>query len=129
MDYKIKEEEMERFQKAYAGVVETTGMTYNLQEYLNMEGYFAVKVTPLRDNLFLLEKCNEGELKALVEEVRDWIMQWFIEIRPWCPEDVYNERLTRLRCYVIPCHPCSPNVFKFMSKPVGTYVYSDDDTT
>lgn len=69
MDYKIKEEEMERFQKAYAGVVETTGMAYNLQEYFNMEGYFAVKVTPLGDNLCLLEKCDEGELKALVEEV------------------------------------------------------------
>lgn len=54
MDYKIKKEEMERFQKAYAGVVETIGMTYNLQEYFNMEGYFAVKVTPLGDNLCLL---------------------------------------------------------------------------
>lgn len=39
-----------------------------------------------------------------------------------------NERLTWLRVYGIPCHAWSPEVFDFISKPVGTYVCSDGDT-
>ncbi|XP_058727198.1 uncharacterized protein LOC131598634 [Vicia villosa] len=104
MEYNMEEADMNQFQKAFVGVVENPGATYNIQEYFNMEGYFGVKVTPMGANLCLLEESEEGELSALIEEASDWIKQWFLEIRPWRPEDVDNERLTWLRVFGLPCH-------------------------
>lgn len=62
---------MLRFQKAYVGVVKNPGMTYNMHEYFNMEGYVGVKVTPLGTNLCLLEEREEGKLKVIPEEASD----------------------------------------------------------
>ncbi|XP_058758209.1 uncharacterized protein LOC131631431 [Vicia villosa] len=129
LEYNLEEEELTKFQKAFVGVVENSGTMYNLQEYFNMEGYFGVKVTPLGANLCLLEEDVEGELKALIDDASEWINQWFTEIRPWKPQDVDNERLTWLRIFGLPCHAWNPNVFEFMSKPIGVYVCSDTETT
>lgn len=51
-----------RFSKAYVGVVKTPGMTYNLQDIFDMEGYFSIKVTPLGANLCLLEDREDSGL-------------------------------------------------------------------
>lgn len=50
-------------------------MTLNIHEAFHSEGYFRVKVTPLGANLCLLEEQEEGEIKALVEEAKEWISQ------------------------------------------------------
>lgn len=34
-------------------------------------------------NLFLLEDLDEGGVKALVEEGKDWLGQWFKEVMEW----------------------------------------------
>lgn len=40
-----------------------------------MEGYFTIKATPLRENLFFLEESEEGEIEYLIKEARlDWTM-------------------------------------------------------
>lgn len=52
--------------KAYVGVVENPGMTYNMQETFNMEDSFKVKVTPLGENLCFLEKHEVGVLEELL---------------------------------------------------------------
>lgn len=57
--------------------MENHGISYNIQEALNMEGYFLIKVTPFGENLYLLEEREEIELKALLEEARDYIWWWF----------------------------------------------------
>lgn len=104
------------FQKVFVGIVENPGETYSMQEYFNIEGYFGVKVTPLRVNICLLEEDEEGEIQMLINETHEWIVKWFVEIRPWRPQDVDNDRLTWLRIYVFPCHAWNPKVFNFMSK-------------
>lgn len=129
LEYKLDPSDLERFQKAYVGVVVDPRATYNLHEYFNMKGYFRVKVTPMGANLCLLEEDFVGEITSLIEEVPEWINQWFKEIRNWRPHDVDNQRLTWLRVYGLPCHAWNPKVFDFMSKPVGHFVCADKDTT
>ncbi|XP_058739184.1 uncharacterized protein LOC131611080 [Vicia villosa] len=128
MEFNVGEDQLARFEKSFIGVVENPGMTYNMQEYFNMEGYFSVKVTPIGANKCLLEEREEGELEFLVREAKDWLSQWFKEIRKWSPEEVDNERVTWLRCYGIPCHVWCPEFFQFLVSPVGTYMCSDDET-
>ncbi|CAI8595929.1 unnamed protein product [Vicia faba] len=40
-----------------------------------------------------------------------------------------NERLTWLRVFGLPCHAWNPKVFDFMTKPLGHYVCSDEETS
>lgn len=51
---------MEIFKKAYVGVVEKAGSTYNIQEAFNIEGFFGIKITPLGANLCLMEEESDG---------------------------------------------------------------------
>lgn len=74
------------------------------------------------------KNMKEGELKALVDEAKDWIGQWFSDIHPWSPEGVDNERLTCMRCYGLPCHTWNLKFYEFISGLVGTYVCLDDET-
>ena len=67
LECNIEGADLLRFQKAYVGMVENLGTTYNMQEYFNIEVYFGVKVTPLGKNLCLLEEREEGKMKALIE--------------------------------------------------------------
>ncbi|XP_058783963.1 uncharacterized protein LOC131658712 [Vicia villosa] len=110
LQFNMKEDEMKRFEKAFVGVVEKAGMTYNIQKALHTEGYFNIKATPLGANLCLLEEQEEGEIKTMIEEDRVWIEQWFSDIHPWSPQDVDNERVTWMRCYGLPCHAWNPKV-------------------
>ncbi|MCI23962.1 hypothetical protein A2U01_0045145, partial [Trifolium medium] len=72
---------------AFTGVVVNPGSTYNIQNEFHMQGYFGIKITPLGSNLTLLEGQEESEVQALMEDVREWLDQWFREIRPWSPKD------------------------------------------
>lgn len=58
--FDMEEEDMVRFKRAFIDVVENLGITYNVQEAFDMEGYFPMKVTPLGDNLFLRKERDEG---------------------------------------------------------------------
>ncbi|MCI02303.1 hypothetical protein A2U01_0023335, partial [Trifolium medium] len=55
LTYEAEENDMLRLKKAFIGVVEHPGMTYNIQNTFHSQGYFGVKVTPLGLNLTLLE--------------------------------------------------------------------------
>ncbi|XP_058733452.1 uncharacterized protein LOC131605070 [Vicia villosa] len=128
LEYNMEEEDLERFQKAFVGVVEVPGDTYNLQERFTKEGYFGVKVTPMGANLCLLEENEEGMIKDIIEEAREWIQQWFSEIRPWRANDVDNERATWLRVYGLPCHAWKDKVFEFLATSVETFICADEVT-
>lgn len=41
-------------------------MSYNIIYIFNTGGYFSIKVTPLRGNIFLLEEREEGEINYWV---------------------------------------------------------------
>lgn len=80
-------------------------MTYNIHDIFNTKGYFSIKVTPLGENLCLLEEREEqeeGEIKAMVDEGSDWLWQWFKEIRKWRVSYADKEMVTWLCCYSVP---------------------------
>lgn len=53
-----------------------------MQEIFNINGYFSIQVTPLGENLCLLEDRTKEEIKALVEDGKAWLNQWFKDVRP-----------------------------------------------
>lgn len=57
-----------------------------------------------------------------------WLRQWFKEVRQWRPKDVDPKRLTWLKLYGVHCHVWNFTFFEFISKQIGTYICSDDDT-
>ncbi|PNY11622.1 hypothetical protein L195_g008233 [Trifolium pratense] len=120
---------IQNLQKAFVGVVEHPGMSYNIQEAFHMQGYFGVKITPLGANLVLLEDQVEGEIKALMEDAWGWLEQWFKEIRPWSSGEVDTDRLVWLRVYGIPVHAWNDNFFTLLSKPFGIFLNADDSTS
>jgi hypothetical protein len=118
-----------RYQKAFIGIVAQSGMSYNIQEAFHREGYFGVKIIPLGSNLTLLEEQEEGEVEALMEDAKDWLDQWFTEIRPWSPDDIDHERTIWLRIFGVPIHAWNLNFFTQVVKPWGTFINADDGTT
>ncbi|XP_058749527.1 uncharacterized protein LOC131622508 [Vicia villosa] len=128
LSYNSTEENLERFKRAFVGVIVNPGMSYNIQTSFEVEGYFSIKVTPLGANLCLLEDIDDGAVRDLIEEGRSWWSQWFSEIREWREDDVDRERATWLRVYGIPCHAWNFEFFEMIAKTVGTYVCVDDNT-
>lgn len=54
--------------------------------------------------IFVCWKRDNGEINELVASGKDWIGQWFKEIKRWKPLEVNKEMMTWLRVYGIPCH-------------------------
>lgn len=125
--YDAKEVDMVRLKKAFVGVAHQSIMSYNIQNYFEIESYFSIKVTPLRANLCLLEEIDEGEIKHLITEGKSWWSQLFSEIREWKEEHVDKDRVTWLRVYGIPCHAWNFSFFEMLANTLGTYVYSDEN--
>lgn len=65
------------------GKVLDPSSSYNMQMIFHSEGYFALKVTPLGGNICLLKEDEDDELEALVEVAKDWLGQWFSEVKKW----------------------------------------------
>ncbi|KAI5438061.1 hypothetical protein KIW84_023976 [Lathyrus oleraceus] len=100
LKFNMKKEDMVRFEKAFVGVVEKLGSTYNMQDALYAEGYFWIKATPLGTNLCLLEEND----------------------------DIDNEKLMCISCYGLPCHVWCHKFFKFISVTVGEFICCDEET-
>ncbi|XP_058748519.1 uncharacterized protein LOC131621485 [Vicia villosa] len=128
LNFNTSAENLERFKRAFVGVIVNPGMSYNIQTSFEMEGYFSIKVTPLGANLCLLEDIEDGAVRDLIEEGRSWWTQWFSEIREWREDDIDRERATWLRVYGIPCHAWNFEFFEMIAKTVGTYICVDDNT-
>jgi hypothetical protein len=127
--YVAEKNDMLRLQKAFVGVVVNPGMTYNIQNAFHSQGYFRVKVTPLGSTLALLEGQEEGEVEALLEDAKEWLEQWFKEIRPWNTQDVDMERTIWLRIFGIPAHAWNNEFFEQITRPWGSYLNADDVTS
>lgn len=72
VSFQVQDEDIVIFHKAFVGVVENPDMLYNMQEYINIEGYFSIRVTPLRSNLCLLEDRMKGEMEVFLNNGRNW---------------------------------------------------------
>jgi hypothetical protein len=129
LSYEAEKNATDKYAKAFVGVAANPGMTYNIQNAFHAQGYFGVKVTPLGSNLALLEGQEEGEVEALMEDAKDWLVQWFKEIRPWNPKDIDTERLVWLRIYGIPIHAWCDDFFAKVSRPWGCFLNTDDVTS
>lgn len=68
-------------------------------------------------------------LRDIIAEAREWIQQWFEEIRPWRENDVDNERVTQLRVFRLPCHAWKGKAFEFLATFVGAFICADEDTS
>jgi hypothetical protein len=128
LKYEAEKKEVERWLKTFVGVAANSGMTYNIQNAFHSQGYFGVKVTHLGANLSLLEGQEEGEVEALMKDAKDWLEQWFTEIRPWNPKDVDLERIIWLRVFGVPVHVWNDDFFTKITKPWGIFMHSDDVT-
>jgi hypothetical protein len=82
----------------------------------------------LGSKLVLMEGQEEGEVEALMEDAKEWLDQWFSEIRPWSPDEIDNERTIWLRIYGIPSHAWNDNFFAQVVNPWGTLIRADDGT-
>lgn len=67
-------------------------MSYNIQEAFNVEGYFSIKVSHLGANLCFLVELEVVEMEYIINEVSEWLGQWFKEVRKW-NRDVVNRFL------------------------------------
>ncbi|PNX71430.1 hypothetical protein L195_g027309, partial [Trifolium pratense] len=126
--FEAEKDDMERLKKAFVGEVDQPGMSYNIQNAFHRQGYFGVKVTPLGANLALLEGQEDGEVEALMEDAKDWLKQWFRDIRPWSPTEVDPVRIVWLRVYGIPAHAWNDLFFTQVTKPWGSFINADDVT-
>ncbi|KAI5411580.1 hypothetical protein KIW84_056589 [Lathyrus oleraceus] len=128
LKFTSNEVELSRFHKAFIGVVENIDLTYRMQDIFHSEGYFSVKVTPLDTNLCMLEKLEDGDIKALIEEASSWLGQWFKKVRACQPKDVDSEKTTWNRCFGIPCQAWFFRIFEFLTSIIGTFICCDDNT-
>ncbi|XP_058784954.1 uncharacterized protein LOC131659847 [Vicia villosa] len=118
----------QRFNRAFVGKVREVGMTYNIQDLFDMEGFFGVKVTALGANLCLLEDREVGEVGKLLEFDRTWVDRWFSEIKKWDKEVFDGERVAWVRLFGLPCLFWNNPFFEFITKPVGVFIRPDANT-
>lgn len=72
---------MSKFQKMYVGVVKNPSCAHLVQEWLNIQGFFSIKVTPMGANRVLLEEIEEGIIPALMSDASDYVSEFFNDIR------------------------------------------------
>lgn len=68
--YEVHEEDMNKLFKMYVGVVKRSGCTNTVQEWLSMQGFFLIKITPLGANKVLMEEVEEGIFPVLMLDAR-----------------------------------------------------------
>lgn len=117
-----------RFEKAFIGRVCIPGTAYNIQNYLEMEGIFAIKVTPLGGNTCLLEEKEDGFISDLIREGETWWKEWFSEIKRWEAGMVDGRRDAWFRVYGIPIHVWSTEFFMSLGEKWGRFICIDENT-
>lgn len=128
LTFSVEESVIQKMNKAYVGQVSESGMSYAIQEEFNKQGFFDVKATPLGANLVLLEAEDDEAIPNLINNAKDWIGDWFEEIRSWCPSEIDNERLVWLKCYGIPAHAWNKEFFSFLFSGIGSFICADEST-
>lgn len=115
----------ERFDKAYVGRVCLPGSAYNIQNYLEMEGVFAIKVTPLGSNCCLLEELEVGFIEDLTKEGETWWNSLFSSIVKWEAGSLDGSRDVWYSIFGVPLHAWCPEFFMALGESWGRFVCLD----
>ncbi|XP_058746552.1 uncharacterized protein LOC131619480 [Vicia villosa] len=105
-----------RLERAFVGKVRIPGSAHIIQTQFEMEGVFAVKVSPMGSNWCLLEENEEGFIEDLIGEGEVWWKTWFLEIKKWEPGAVDQHRDVWIRIYGIPLHAWSSDCFTALAE-------------
>ncbi|XP_058734163.1 uncharacterized protein LOC131605882 [Vicia villosa] len=117
-----------RLDKAYVGKVCIPGSAYNVQTHMEMEGVFAIKVTPLGGNTCLLEEREEGFINDLIKEGKTWWQSWFTHIEKWEAGMIDSSRDAWFRIYGLPAHAWCSDFFVALAQSWGRFICVDEDT-
>ncbi|GKV51184.1 hypothetical protein SLEP1_g57855 [Rubroshorea leprosula] len=128
LEVQAEEEELKWLRDCFVGTAKSLVIISTLQDKFLMEGYFSAKVTPMGGNLVLISSADAEELKHLVEQGKDWLAQWFSNVRPWKPNEVAMERFTWLRCQGVPLHIWKSSFFETVACLCGKFISLDDST-
>ncbi|XP_058726669.1 uncharacterized protein LOC131598038 [Vicia villosa] len=128
LSFSSKEEDRKRFSKAYMGRVKTPGSAYNIQTHFDMEGMFAVKVSPMGGNMCLLEDREPGFIEDMIGEGESWWKDWFEDIRRWKDADRDESRVVWLRVFGIPPLVWNSEFFRALGGSLGEFIRIDEHT-
>lgn len=125
----VSEEEMDKFNKMYVGMVKNPGSTHMVQEWMNMQGFFSVKVMPMGANKVLMEEMEEGIIPALLADACDWVYEIFDVVLGWSMQEVDNERVVWVRCHGFPAHVWNTDFFSSLARKFQHWVRNSLVTT
>ncbi|GLT88305.1 hypothetical protein SLE2022_063380 [Rubroshorea leprosula] len=128
MELNFDPEEYAWLEKCFVGTVHSVNLIPNLQENFFMEGVFFCNIRPMGGRLVLLEGKDHEDLKELVDTGKDWLGNWFEEVKPWTPTLVAKERFAWIRCQGLPPHAWKSETFQTFGRLWGTFITLDDST-
>ncbi|XP_058777091.1 uncharacterized protein LOC131651443 [Vicia villosa] len=117
-----------RMEKAYVGKVCIPGSAYTIQTHMELDGVYAIKVTPLGGNCCLLEEREEGFIEDLIGEGETWWKSWFSEVKKWEADTIDKGRDAWFRIYGTPAHVWSSEFFVALAKNWGSFICWDEHT-
>ncbi|GKV12724.1 hypothetical protein SLEP1_g23841 [Rubroshorea leprosula] len=86
-------------------------------------------VRPMGGKLVLLDCKDKNELRDLVKLGKDWLSQWFEDVRPWTPNMIACERFVWLRCQGVPLQAWGEEFFTTLACIWGKFICLDDSTS
>lgn len=128
-DFQTDHSVRQRLEKAYVGRVCLPGSAYSLQNYLEMEGIFAIRVTPMGGNCCLLEDLEEGFIEDLIKVGETWWKSWFSIVEKWKAGCVDGNRDVWLRIYGVPLHAWCSEFFVSLGECWGRFICLDENTS
>ncbi|GKV12085.1 hypothetical protein SLEP1_g23283 [Rubroshorea leprosula] len=129
MEINIDKDEYAWLEKCYVGTVHSVSLIPNLQEKFFMEGVFFCNIRPMGGRLVLLEGKDYEDLKELVDTGKDWMGQWFEDVKPWSPATVATERFAWIWCQGLPAHAWKLETFQTFRNLWGNFITLDDSTS
>ncbi|GLT45722.1 hypothetical protein SLA2020_195340 [Shorea laevis] len=127
-EYNPRREDWEWLEGCSVGTLRSLQLAPVIQERLYMEGMFAIKTKTMGGKLILLEGDDKEELKEIVENAKQWLNQWFDDIKPWSPNMVATERFVWLKCLGVPLQVWGSEFFASIASTWGTFISLDDNT-
>ncbi|GKV30538.1 hypothetical protein SLEP1_g39340 [Rubroshorea leprosula] len=128
MELNFDLEEYAWLEKCFVGTVHLVNLIPNLQEKFFMEGVFFCNIRSMGGRLVLLEGKDHEDLKELVDSGKDWLGNWFEDVKPWTPTLVAMERFTWIQCQGLPVHAWKSKTFQSFGRLWGTFITLDDST-
>ncbi|GKV50537.1 hypothetical protein SLEP1_g57238 [Rubroshorea leprosula] len=129
LEFNPRHEDWEWLEGCFVGIARSVEIVPILQERLYMEGLFSIKLQAMGGKLVLMNCEDKEELKELVESAKDWLGQWFVDIKRWTPQMVATERFVWLNCYGVPLHAWGPDFFISIANLWGNFITLDESTS